>query len=178
MGRCICCPILSGCGSNCYIPTTIDLTLTVGAMTNPLDFTPTADEEDLIADVVDGTYVLEYSSSLVYSYSLTGGAYDKLITVQWSCTETNPVLRLNALFCENAASQPYNTFFAKNANAGFTPQAWFSSSDAESIPDYCAGATEIVNTSVEVRFLKQGVQCAPASLGDIAIFDLDVLIEA
>lgn len=176
MSRCICCPVLSGCATGCYIPTTIDLTLTVGAVTNPRDFTPTQAEKDLLADVVNGTYVLEYFNALSYQLSLSSGGYDKVLAVDWKCTDTFPVVQLTARFCKD--SSPYQTFNVINSAGLVFGTARFDSTEAGNVVDYCGGQTEVVNEGVDLHFLKQAVYCNPTGLGSLAVFDVDVVIEA
>lgn len=182
MARCVCCPVLSGCSTGCYVPASLQLSLSIGAFDFG-DFTPTPTEEALIASVVDGTYVLEwYSGPTVsrhfYQLSFTSGDWDVSLDLGWRCTDSStlssPTMYAVAQFCNNTS--PYLTFNLYNSSGISLARANFPGSTPANIIDYCSGTTSLLYTSAYMDYRK--IQCNSTSLCENASFFVDVVVEA
>lgn len=182
MSRCICCPVVSGCSAGCYVPASLQLSLSVGDFDFG-DFTPTPAEEALIASVVDGTYVLEwYSGPTVfrhfYQLSFSDGDWDISFDLGWRCTDSStlssPTMYVTALFCNNTS--PYLTFNLYNSAGISLARANFPGSIPANILDYCAGDTSLLFGSAYMDYRK--IQCNATSICDNSSFFVDVVVEA
>lgn len=178
MTRCICCPPASGCGGSCFIPATLELSLTVGAIVSG---TLTPSEEAVFVSVVDGTYVLDYYDTFgfpPYLFEDSSGGFEKYIAVEvWNCNDSsgflNPTVGIRARFCNT--SSPYLTFNA-DTSAGLTlARADFPGSGPASRLDFCGGESVIVNDTANIRHRK--IQCNTSSLATEAVYSLSVLLE-
>lgn len=179
MARCVCCPPYSYCAAGCYVPTTLNLTLSVGSFLGlPGDFTPTAAEEALLSSIVDGTYIVEWDGLNYYELDITAAGWQRFFSIAWSCTDSsiylNPTVAIFATFCN--LSSPYLTFNAYTSAGVALARADYPGSPPASILDYCGGQTEIVNDAAIMEYRK--IQCDRTALAPRARFDMSVLLEA
>ena len=184
MTRCVCCPPASGCtgAPNCYVPTTLALSMTIGAFDSG-SFTPTPAEEALIASVVTGTYILDWYAGPIafrhfYGLSFTSGDWDIVLDIGWKCFDdisaSSPTMYINALFCNNTS--PYLTFFMYNGFGIALSRVAIPGGNAENIVDYCSGSSTLVSQTATMGYRK--IQCDTTSSASQANFFVSYSVEA